>query len=70
MTNDKSDKRRKQERWHEIGQREQAVDKAAEEESEQVIEHNGVIAIADEVDGQDDEWAVMDECPDELQFGR
>lgn len=54
-------------RWHDIGTREKAkADSAREGE---VVEVDGVVALASEAK-QDDEFMVMDSCPDEYDLGR
>lgn len=49
--------------------REQAKADAVQADDEELVERNGVVAIAGEVDEQDDEWVVMDDCPDEYEHG-
>ena len=56
-------------RWTNIKRKEQAKTEAAERDDAAVVERDGVIALADEIE-QDDEWVVMDDCPDDLQLSR
>lgn len=60
----------KQRRWNDIMQRERAKTTAADGEGATVVNHEGIIALADEVDGQEDEWVVMEGCPDDYALGQ
>lgn len=60
----------KQRKWNSILNREHAKATSAEKEGMETVEHEGVVALAGEVEQDDDEWVVMEDCPDDLQLGQ
>lgn len=69
MGEDKPSDREAQRRWHDIMRREQAKDEAADDDGTVMVERDGVVAMAADITEDDDEWVVMDDCPDDMQFG-